>query len=128
MKILIVDDSIRMRKLIKAMLKQNQSPTEIIEFYECNDGCYALEEYEKIHPDWVLMDIAMKKMNGLDASALIRNRFPDAKIMIVTDYDDVLFREKAKLYGINNYILKENLSQINDIIYINPVFDEKQNS
>lgn len=57
-------------------------------------------------------------MNGLDASAFIKSQFPDAKIMIVTDYDDVQFREKAKLCGINNYILKENLDQINDILTI----------
>lgn len=119
MKILIVDDSARMRKLIKAMLKQKQSTTDAMEFYECDDGCNALEEYEKIHPDWVLMDIAMKKMNGLDASALIKNKFHDAKIMIVTDYDDAQFREKAKLCGINNYILKESLFLINEIININ---------
>jgi len=118
MKILIVDDSARMRNLIKSMLKLKQSADDNFEFYECDDGSSSLAEYEKIHPDWVLMDIAMKTMNGLDASAIIKNRHLDAKIIFVTNYDDIQFREKAKLLGIDHYILKENLNQINEIINI----------
>lgn len=111
MKILIVDDSVRMRKLIISLLIDDKN-----EFYECEDGCYALPEYKRIKPDIVLMDVVMREMNGLDAAAEIINHFPEAKIITVTDYDDPLFRQKAEQIGIRNYIIKDNLTLISEII------------
>lgn len=116
MKILIVDDSPRMRNMVKSMLRLKQRTQDPLEFFECDDGKDAITECEKVQPDWVLMDIAMKTMNGLNASAIIKKRFPEMKIIIVTNYDDVQFRERAKHCGIAHYILKENLNQIQDII------------
>ncbi|KAF0138845.1 MAG: HlyD family type I secretion membrane fusion protein [Stygiobacter sp.] len=116
MKILIVDDSARMRNMIKSMVRLKQKPQDTLEFFECSDGTDAINEYEKIHPDWLLMDIAMKNMNGLDASAIIKKRFPEAKIIIITNYDDAQFRLRALQSGIVHYILKENLNQIQEII------------
>lgn len=75
MKILIVDDSMRMRNMIKSMLRLKQTAHDALEFFECVDGTTAITEYEKVHPDWVLMDIAMKNMNGLNASAVIKKAF-----------------------------------------------------
>ena len=58
----------------------------------------------------------MKNMNGLDASAIIKKRFPEAKIIIITNYDDAQFRRRTMQYGIVHYVLKENLNQIQEII------------
>lgn len=118
MKILIADDSSRMRNMIKSMLKQKQTESDLYEFYECDDGIDAIAECEKIHPDWILMDIAMKNMNGLEASAIIKKRFPDMKIIIVTNYNDAEFRRRALRSGIVHYVLKENLNQIQEMINI----------
>ena len=118
MKILIVDDSARMRNMIKSMVRLKQTSKDTLEFFECSDGIEAIAEYEKIHPDWLLIDIAMKNMNGLDASAIIKKRFPEAKIIIITNYDDAQFRRRALQYGIVHYVLKENLNQIQEIINI----------
>lgn len=111
MKILIVDDSSRMRQLIKKMIK-----TEKNEIFECEDGIYSFADYERIKPDIVLMDINMKKMNGLDASLQILNKYPKARIIILTDYDEHLLREKAKLSGIKYYLLKDNLTMLREVI------------
>lgn len=118
MKVLIVDDSARIRKLIMNMLAGAKTSNKnlVYEFFECDDGINAFAEYSRLKPNWVIMDISMKRMNGLDAVTQIKNEFPDAQIMIVTNYDDARFRKKAESQGIKHYVLKENLTEINDIV------------
>lgn len=113
MKILIVEDSERMRKLIISLLQDNET-----EFYEVNDGCLALTEYIRIKPDIVLMDIMMEIENGLEAAAQILRRYSDAIIIFITNYDDLVYREAAEAIGVNHYILKDNLTYLNELIRI----------
>lgn len=86
------------------------------EIAECDDGRDALAFYSAIHPDWVLMDIQMKNVNGLAATRQITSEFADAKIVIVTNYDDAHFRESARASGAVDYVLKENLLDIRRIL------------
>ena len=67
-------------------------------------------------PDWVLMDIKMAPMDGITATNKIRNLYPDANIIIVTDYDDANLKNEARAAGAVGYVLKENLTKIGDII------------
>jgi len=46
-------------------------------FKECVDGAQALATYKRYWPDWVLIDIKMKEMDGLAATRLIKAAFPD---------------------------------------------------
>jgi len=119
MKILIVDDSVRIRKLIITLLGGEQHPAckeNVIEFFECEDGSNALSHYKAILPDWVLMDISMKNMNGFEAATQIKQEYPKANIIIVTNYDEPRLRHKAKEIGIKHYVLKENLPVLQNII------------
>jgi len=109
--VLIVDDSQPMRELIKMMLK---GVAEIVG--ECSDGADALEAYERLRPDWVLMDIAMKNVDGITATRQIMAAYPQAKIMIVTDYNDDDLRRAAREAGASGYVVKENLLDIVDIL------------
>ncbi len=111
MKILIVDDSKEMRNMIAEMLKSNLN-----QIFESEDGDEAVEQYEKIKPDWVLMDIKMKRMNGLEATIKIKQKYPDARIAIVTRYDDKFFRIYAAKVGAEAFISKQNLSDLKKII------------
>lgn len=63
MKILIVEDNPNMRAMIRKILEQNVP--EIREIIECDDGAEAIELYHQNGPDWVLMDIQLKEMDGL---------------------------------------------------------------
>ena len=114
MKFLIVEDNVKMRSFIKKIVEQNFKTTESI--YECDNGEDAVELYNKYHPDWVLMDIQLKNMDGLTATKLIRNSDPAAKIIIVTQYDDPEYRKMAKDIGVIDYILKDNLYDLIEII------------
>jgi len=111
MKVLIVDDNARVRWLIKSIIGDLAD-----QFYECADGDEAVDTYTKLQPDWVLMDIRMNEMDGIIATTQIKAAFADAKILIVTDYDDDDLREAAMAAGASGYVLKENLNALRRIL------------
>lgn len=111
MEILIADDSRPIRELIKSLLSRGNHT-----FIECEDGIEAVDCYTRHHTDIVLMDISMKRMNGLESSEKIISAYPDAKIIVVTQYDEPELREKAKNIGVRDYITKDNLLKILEYI------------
>lgn len=114
MKILIVEDNVKMRSFIKKIVEQNIKTIEAI--FECDNGEEAVALFNKFHTDWVLMDIQLKNMDGLTATKLIRNSDPAAKIIILTQYDDPEYRKMAKDIGVIDYILKDSLYDLAKII------------
>lgn len=111
MNLLIVEDNASMRRMIKRVV--SDLADEII---ECEDGDDALALYSATQPDWVLMDIQMNKTKGLTATRQILSKFADAKIVIVTNYDDAHFRKSAREAGAHEYVLKENLYDVRRIL------------
>jgi len=83
---------------------------------ECSDGSEAMSAYERLRPDWILMDIDMKDVDGITATRQITAAHPGAKVMIVTDYNDADLRRAAREAGASEYVVKENLLNIVDII------------
>jgi DNA-binding NarL/FixJ family response regulator len=111
MKILIVDDSSEMRQEIKGFLSEIAEQIE-----ECSDGAQALAAYAEHRPAWVLMDLVMKETDGLAATREIKAAFPEARIIILTNYDDADLREAARSAGACHYVLKECLLDVPAII------------
>lgn len=114
MKVLIVDDSPGMRRLIKRLVL---SPAD--ECFDCADGAEALPAYERHQMDagdWVLMDVAMPGIDGLTATRLLRAAHPDARIVIVTKHNDEATRAAAFENGACGYVLKENLSELRALV------------
>ena len=109
--LLIVDDSDRMRRMIKSLIKG-----VLAEVYECSDGSQALEAYTAHHPDWVLMDIEMKDVDGINATRQIMTTFPEARIVIVSNYDSEELREAASAAGACGYVVKENLIELRRLL------------
>src|SRR4029450_3204224 len=103
MRLLIVDDNEKMRRMLRVLVADLASA-----ICECSDGAEALATYASFRPDWVLMDIEMVHLDGLTATRQICAAFPDARIMIVTNYDDEQLRADAREAGALGYILKEN--------------------
>lgn len=102
--ILIVEDNARVRRLIR-----NEIADLAREFYEGDDGAVALELYRRFTPDWVLMDLEMKQIDGLTAAREIISFFPQARICIVTNYDDDFLREEARRAGACGFVVKADL-------------------
>ena len=111
MSVLIVDDNQPMRRAIKSLIGDL-----IGEFYECADGSGALTAYRRHRPDWVLMDLQVGATDGLTATRQIKADFPDARIVMLTDFDDESLRAEARRAGAWDYILKENLLAIRVLI------------
>jgi len=110
MKLLIVDDSAAMRRCICDLLP------DAAEKFECSDGSEAARAFALHQPDWVLMDIEMKELDGLSAARQILSEWPKARIIFVTSHDRPRFRVAASQLQAAGYVLKDRLEDINQII------------
>lgn len=111
MNFLIVEDNDNMRLMLRSIVAELAGET-----HECSDGSAALAAYARHLPDWVLMDIKMKEMDGIAATRQLKASFPEAKIMIVSDYDDQALRAAAREAGACEYVLKESLLELCNIL------------
>ena len=111
MKVLIVEDNAAVRRMIRLFIDDVAD-----EIFECADGDEALAAYRAFHPDWVLLDIKMKRMNGIAAAAQIKGAFPDAQILVVTSFNDAGLRGLAAEVGVAGFVLKENLEELRDYV------------
>ena len=99
--LLIVDDSDEIRRMPRTFVSAIADP-----IYECGDGGAACAAYAVHRPDWVLMDVSMLPMDGITATRQIVARFPAARIVILTQYDDARFTRAAQQAGACGYMLK----------------------
>jgi len=104
MKILIVEDNQPMRRIIRRIVGDFAD-----EIYECGDGGQAFDLYAAQNPDWVLMDVEMAGVDGITATRLIRNCYPKAKILIITNYDETDLRQAARDAGAVGFVPKDDL-------------------
>lgn len=110
-KVLVAEDNAAMRQMLAAMCREWGA-----EVIECADGWEAVEAFARRQPDWVLMDFAMPGLDGLEATGRILKEFPQARIVIVTQYDSEALRQAAREAGVRACISKEQLHQLADIL------------
>lgn len=111
MKILIVDDNRKFRCLVRDYL-----PAAYDEIYECENGKKAVELYRQYQPDWVLMDWEMPEMDGVGAIRRIVSQYPQARICMVTAFDEKELRGEAMRAGASNFVLKDNLFELENVL------------
>ena len=116
MTFLIVDDSASMRASISRSLCASVPNHHVI--LEAADGGEAIQIYDQTQPDWVFMDIAMEPVDGLAATSAIMAAHPDARIIILTNYDDAGYRKAASDAGTRAFVLKEHLSDVLSILSV----------
>jgi two-component system response regulator DegU len=109
--ILIVDDNLMMRKTIRAMLADIDTDVR-----ECADGMEAVRTFHALRPDWVLMDVRMNGLDGIDATRTICAAHPDARVIILTNYDDDALRNESRSAGARDYVLKDDLTVLRALL------------
>ena len=86
------------------------------EVFECGSGQKAFELYERYQPDWVLMDWEMPGMDGAAAIRQIVSRYPEARICMVTAFNEEAIRCEAVNAGAVSFVLKDNLFELESIL------------
>lgn len=102
-RVLIVDDHAHAREGMRDIISVDPIFEVVAEAANARE---ALELTERLMPDLVMMDINMPEMDGLEATKLIKSRFPYVKIVIVTVSDDISHLFEALKKGAQGYLLK----------------------
>ncbi len=84
MKILLADDNQFVRRGIAGILAQQEG---WILCGEASNSREAIEKTSELHPDLILLDVSMPGGNGLETTRVLRQRFPETKILIITQHD-----------------------------------------
>jgi two-component system response regulator DegU len=105
--VMIVDDNDEIRRMLRAVLADLADP-----IYECAAGAEAGAAYGTHRPDWVLMDVSMEPVDGIEATRHIIQAFPDARVVIVKQNADASLRDAARVAGAGGYVLKDNLLDV----------------
>lgn len=111
-RILVVEDSTMMRKVIMKTLKE--AGHEIVG--EASSGIEALELYQTLRPDLVTMDITMRGMDGITAAKEIKTLDSDAKILILSNLDEEKYREEVDRIGVLGLVNKHKTEQILELV------------
>lgn len=104
-KVLIAEDHTIVRQGL-ARLLSDQPGLEVIG--QAVNGRDAVEMAEKLNPDIIIMDIAMPKMNGIEASKKIRKLLPRTKILILSMYSHEQYIHELLEAGVSGYLLKDS--------------------
>jgi len=103
-RIFIVDDHPIVRKGLTQLI--NQEP-ELVVCGEAENAETALELLKKVKPDLAIVDISLRGIDGIELTKLIRARFENIPILVVSMHDESLYAERALRVGARGYIMKQ---------------------
>jgi DNA-binding NarL/FixJ family response regulator len=107
-RILLVDDQALLCEVLKTWLEVEQD-FEVVGI--ARNGEEGIEKVESLRPDLVLIDIEMPGMNGLNATTIIKQRFPEVKVIVLSAHDDDAYVGKSVRAGAKGYILKNTTAE-----------------
>jgi DNA-binding NarL/FixJ family response regulator len=103
-RVLIADDHAIVREGVRALLALSD---DIAVVGEASDGREAIDAVRRLRPDVILIDIAMPGLGGLEATVEIRKENPEAKILVLSQYDDREYVRRFLKLGVSGYVLKK---------------------
>ena len=102
-KVLIADDQELIRQSLQIVLGVEKD-LEVLD--SVSNGVEVIRSVRKEKPDVILMDIRMPEMDGVVCTRIIKENYPDIKIIILTTFDDDEYVFNALKYGASGYLLK----------------------
>src|SRR5438477_11407979 len=107
--VLLAEDHQIGREGFRSLLK-HEPDIEVIA--EAADGRQAVQLTRKLRPEVVVMDIAMPRLNGLEASRQIRKEFPDTRVLFLSAHSDDAYVEQVTQLGAAGFLLKQTSSHV----------------
>lgn len=115
-RLLIVDDVLFMRVTLRSIVEQ--FGYQVVG--EAADGQEAIEKYQYLKPDAMLLDVTMPKMDGIDCLKVIKNIDPKAKVIMVSAMGQGTFIKQCFKYGAEYFVCKpfevEKLKQVLQVV------------
>ncbi|WP_096273627.1 response regulator transcription factor [Paucisalibacillus globulus] len=114
-RVLLVEDQAIVRQGLKVILEQDEN---IKVTHEAENGEEAIEILNQYSIDFIMMDVRMPVMNGIEATRIIKKQWPEVKILILTTFNDDEYALEALKEGANGFLLKTADSQkLIDAVY-----------
>jgi CheY-like chemotaxis protein len=107
--ILIVDDSVAVRRLTRSYLERH---CESVICNEASDGLEAIFKAEELSPDLIVMDLSMPRMNGLEAARILKSKAPHIPIVLFTMHENAIRRCEADLANVTAVVSKDKLDML----------------
>jgi DNA-binding NarL/FixJ family response regulator len=104
-KVLIVDDQVLFAEMLRKVLEFDASEIRVVGVVF--DGEAAVSAVDSTLPDIVLMDVRMPKLDGVNATRILRQRYPNLHIIVLTTFDDDAYVYEALNCGAEGYLLKD---------------------
>src|SRR6478609_214079 len=120
-RVLIADDHGIVRQGTRSLLEK-ESDIEVVG--EVEDGRAAVEKTAEWNPNVVVMDIAMPRLNGLDAASQIVRRYPATEVIILSMHQEEDYLVRALAAGVRGYLLKET-AQLDLVRAVRSVVQQK---
>jgi len=102
-KILLVDDEAHIRKFVSLLVRSIGTPRVV----EAADGEEALSRYAAERPDLVLLDVNMPRLDGLQTLTILRSRYPDSVVVMLTSLINRQTVEECVRLGAVGYLRKD---------------------
>ena len=112
-RIFVVDDNPSVRRYLRGALEQHDN-WRVCD--EARDGRDAVDRYQSIKPDVIVLDFQMPEMNGLDAARIITRLSPEIPILIVTLYLSRQLSDEARKVGARGVCVKADISSVVDAV------------
>lgn len=107
-RVMLVDDQRLMREGLRTLLELEP---DLVVVAEASDGASALVIYAQIRPNVVLMDIRMPHLDGVETTRRLCSQWPDARVLILTTFDDDAYVFEGLRAGALGYLLKDSTGQ-----------------
>lgn len=106
-RVFVVDDATYIRRLLTDLINEYDSGWSVAG--EAADGQQAIDRAPEVDPDLVLLDLSMPVMDGLETLPQLRDRVPDAVVVVLTGFSEESVRQAAEQAGADAFIPKDDV-------------------
>lgn len=113
-RVLLADDHCEFRRVVCEFLGKIPHVTIV---GEAANGLEAVEQVGRLNPDLVLMDVSMPGQNGIEATRIIKQRWPWTLVLIATTHDNQIYRLQAEEAKADGYVMKSDLKPVLESVF-----------